>query len=108
KIAFHYVNDKGDSIQRRHAFEGVIPNLERRYHDTESTSVHEELSKFVTTSGCPDCDGSRLNEAARHVFVDGSTLPDVVKMPVGKALVHFNALKLTGKKGEIADKILKE
>jgi excinuclease ABC subunit A len=108
KINFHYVNDRGDIIQRTHPFEGILPNLERRYRETESEGVREELARFVSTSECPDCHGSRLNLAARHVFVGDCNLPDVVKLPVGQALQHFNALRLAGHKGEIAEKILKE
>ena len=107
-IDFHYVNDRGDIIQRSHPFEGILPNLERRYRETESESAREELAKFISTSECPDCDGSRLNQAARHVFVGDCNLPQLVRLPVGQALDHFNQLKLAGHRGEIAEKILKE
>ncbi|MEM8562366.1 MAG: excinuclease ABC subunit UvrA [Pseudomonadota bacterium] len=108
KIPFSYVNDRGDVFQRTHAFEGIIPNMERRYRDTESTSVREELAKFMATHPCPDCEGTRLNRDARNVFVDERTLPSITNMPVGEAEDYFSQLSLPGRKGEIADKILKE
>ncbi|MEM8660256.1 MAG: excinuclease ABC subunit UvrA, partial [Pseudomonadota bacterium] len=108
KIPFSYVNDRGDVFQRTHAFEGIIPNMERRYRDTESASVREELAKFMATHPCPDCEGTRLNRDARNVFVDERTLPSITNMPVGEAEDYFNQLSLPGRKGEIADKILKE
>lgn len=107
-IPFRYLNDRGDVIMRQHVFEGIIPNMERRYRDTESESVREELASYLTTADCDSCGGSRLNESARNVFIDQRTLPDLVKMPVGEALSYFNALHLSGSKGEIAEKILKE
>ncbi len=107
-IPFYYVNDRGDVIQREHSFEGVLPNMERRYRDTESQSVREELAKYLASQPCPSCAGSRLKRDARHVFVDRTNLPEVVRMSVGQALVFFEALSLPGRKGEIADKILKE
>jgi excinuclease ABC subunit A len=108
EIAFSYVNDRGDIFQRTHPFEGILPNLERRYRETESQSVREELSKFLATQLCPDCHGTRLQRDARHVFVDGHNLPSITAMPVGEAEQYFEQLKLEGRRGEIADKILKE
>ncbi|MGB1142546.1 MAG: excinuclease ABC subunit UvrA, partial [Halioglobus sp.] len=108
EIAFSYINDRGDVFKRTHPFEGIIPNMERRYRDTESQSVREELAKFLSTQPCPDCHGTRLRQDARHVFVDNRTLPDITSMPVGDAEDYFNALSLQGRQGEIADKILKE
>jgi len=108
EIAFSYVNDRGDVFQRTHPFEGILPNLERRYRETESQSVREELSKFLATQICPDCDGTRLRRDARHVFVDGHNLPSITSMPVGEAEQYFDRLKLEGRRGTIADKILKE
>lgn len=108
KINFSYINDKGDIYQRTHAFEGVVPNLERRYRDTESQMVREELSKYLSTQQCTDCGGSRLCEDARHVFIQGSILPDITRLSVADCLSHFSKLKLTGMQGEIADKVLKE
>ncbi|MDO3380750.1 excinuclease ABC subunit UvrA [Gilvimarinus algae] len=107
-INFQYVNERGDVIQRNHTFEGVIPNLERRYRDTESSMVREELAKFLSTQPCPSCAGTRLRREARHVFVDEKTLPEIANMPVGDAYEYFHALGFTGAKAGIADKILKE
>jgi len=107
-ISFHYLNDRGDVTTRNHPFEGIIPNMQRRYKDTDSNAVREELAKYLTTASCPDCDGSRLNKAARHVFIDKHNLPDIVKLPVGDALNYFSELHLSGKRGDIAEKILKE
>ena len=108
EIAFSYINDRGDVFKRTHPFEGIIPNMERRYRDTESQSVREELAKFLATHPCPDCNGTRLRRDARHVFLDGRTLPDITSMPVGEAEDYFENLELTGRAGEIAEKILKE
>lgn len=108
EIDFSYVNDRGDLHQRRHAFEGVLPNMERRYRDTESNSVREELAKYLSTQHCPECDGTRLRRDARHVFVDNKTLPELTTLPVGEAFEYFNQLKFKGAKAEIAEKILKE
>ncbi|RLP52585.1 MAG: excinuclease ABC subunit UvrA [Ketobacter sp.] len=107
-VPFHYLNDRGDAITRNHPFEGIIPNMERRYRETESDAVREELSKFLSVADCRTCNGSRLNRSARHVYIESATLPDVIKLPVGESLEYFKALKLQGKKGEIAEKILKE
>ena len=108
EIEFAYVNDRGTVFKRRHAFEGVLPNMERRYKETDSSSVREELAKYVATAPCPACQGARLCEDARSVFVDERTLPSITRMPVGEAQAYFDALQLAGRKGEIADKILKE
>jgi len=108
KVAFNYLNDRGDIISKQHPFEGVINNLERRYRETESDMVREELSKYLNMQPCPSCHGSRLRRDARHVFINQTTLPDVVKLPIGNCLKYFGALSLPGKRGEIAEKILKE
>ena len=108
EIEFSYVNDRGTVFKRRHVFEGVIPNMDRRYRETESSSVRDELAKYVSTAACKACEGTRLCEDARSVYVDGRTLPSITAMPVGDAEAYFNALELTGRQGEIADKILKE
>ncbi len=108
EVAFSYINDRGDVFKRTHPFEGIIPNMERRYRDTDSTSVREELAKFLSTQPCPECGGTRLREEARHVFVDERSLPSITGLPVGEASDYFEALSLPGRKGEIADKILKE
>ncbi|HMW48087.1 MAG TPA: excinuclease ABC subunit UvrA, partial [Cellvibrionaceae bacterium] len=107
-VNFTYVNERGDKFQRSHAFEGVIPNLERRYRDTDSSGVREELAKYLSSQVCPSCNGARLRLEARHVFVDNKTLPELVDMPVGDAHGYFTKLKFTGAKGKIAEKILKE
>ncbi len=108
EIEFSYINDRGDVFQRTHPFEGIIPNLERRYRDTESQSVREELNKYVSSKHCPGCQGARLKKAMRHVFVDDQNLPSITAKPVCDAYEYFLSLKLEGRKGEIADKILKE
>ena len=107
-ISFSYINERGDVIQRKHTFEGVLPNLERRYRDTESTTVREELAKFMATQPCPSCHGARLRLEARNVFVDERSLSSITDMPVGEAQHYFNALTFTGARAGIADKILKE
>lgn len=107
-VDFKYLNDRGDIVKRSHPFEGIIPNLERRYRETESNSVREELAKFLSTQPCPDCRGTRLRREARHVWVGEKTLPAVTGLPVGDACDYFGALHLTGRRGEIAEKILKE
>jgi len=108
EITFNYENDRGTVFRREHSFEGVIPNMERRYRDTESNSVREDLSKYMATSECPDCDGTRLCKSARNVFVDDKRIEDIVSMPVGKCYEYFENINLTGRQGEIAEKIIKE
>lgn len=107
-INFTYINDRGDSFRRSHSFEGVIPNLERRYRDTDSASVREELGKYLSSQSCPECEGTRLRQDARNVFVAGKTLPELTNLPVGAAFKYFEKLSFTGARGAIADKILKE
>ncbi len=107
-IDFTYINERGDSYKRKHTFEGIIPNLERRYRDTTSNSVREELAKYLSTKSCPECGGTRLKEAARHVFVDEKTLPEITELPIGNAFNYFSKLSFKGAKGKISDKILKE
>ncbi|MEY1663144.1 excinuclease ABC subunit UvrA [Isoalcanivorax beigongshangi] len=108
EVEFRYLNDRGDVVARKHPFEGILPNMERRYRETESESVREDLAGFLSTSACPACDGSRLRESARHVFIDNRSLPDLVSLPVGRAAAYFGQLALAGHRGEIAAKILKE
>ncbi|MEE8058185.1 MAG: excinuclease ABC subunit UvrA [Pseudomonadales bacterium] len=108
EISFSYVNDRGDIFKRKHCFEGIIPNMERRYRDTDSQMVREDLAKFLSSQPCPDCDGTRLKREARHVFIKGRDLPSIVAMPIGEARDYFNTLKLSGRQGKIAEKILKE
>ena len=108
EITFNYENDRGTVFRRQHSFEGVIPNMERRYRDTESNSVREDLSKYMATSDCPDCEGTRLCKSARNVFVDDKRIEDIVSMPVGECYEYFEQLNLPGRQGEIAEKIIKE
>jgi excinuclease ABC subunit A len=108
EVCFSYINDRGDVFQRTHPFEGILPNMERRYRDTESQSVREDLARYLSTQNCPSCGGTRLCRDARHVYVDNRTLPSIVSLAVGDAEDYFNALQLEGRQGEIADKILKE
>ncbi len=108
EITFNYMNDRGTVFRRQHSFEGVIPNMERRYRDTESNSVREDLSKFMTTSDCPDCEGTRLCKSARNVYVDNKRIEDIVAMPVGECFDYFETIDLPGRQGQIAEKIIKE
>jgi excinuclease ABC subunit A len=108
KVNFYYRNDRGERVKKAHPFEGVINNLERRYRETESEAVREDLARYLNMHACPACHGSRLRPEARHVYIDQRTLPDLVRLPIGQAKVYFEQLQLEGKRGEIADKILKE
>ena len=108
EITFNYVNDRGTVFRREHKFEGVIHNMERRYRETESQSVREELTKFMATSNCPECSGTRLRKSARNVFIDNKRIEDIVCMPVGDCADYFEQLSLVGRQGEIAEKIIKE
>lgn len=108
EIEFTYKTQTGSKFQKKRPFEGVVPNLERRYQEAESNIIREELAKMVSITKCPDCHGARLREAARHVYIDHMTLPKLVTLSIGTALDYFKNLKLTGARGEIADKILKE
>ncbi len=108
EITFNYVNDRGTVFRREHKFEGVIHNMERRYRETESNSVREELTKYMATSNCPECSGTRLRKSARNVFIDDRRIEDIVCMPVGDCSDYFENLDLPGRQGEIAEKIIKE
>lgn len=108
EITFTYFNDQGKSFKREHPFEGVVPNMERRYGDTESEYIRNELSKYLNVQPCNDCEGSRLCKAARYVFIDSKTLPDVTKLPIDETVNFFKKLNLPGKRGAIASKILEE
>ena len=107
-IDFSYISDRGKSVVKQHTFEGVIPNMQRRYHETESNSVRDELAKYHTVRKCPDCEGTRLNQGSRHVFLDETSLPVVSDMPIGEAKQFFETLTLPGNRGEIASKIITE
>ncbi len=107
EIEFSYAS--GETLYRRkHRFEGVIPNMERRYRETDSQSVREELSRYLSVQNCPECDGARLKKSSRNVFVAGRNLPEITEMPVGELQTYFDSLHLPGARGEIAEKILKE
>jgi len=103
-----YVGENGNKYQRKHAFEGILPNLERRYRETESAAVREELSKYISERPCPECGGARLNRSARNVFVADRPLHEIAVMPIDNCLAFFHGLKLPGWRGEIATKIVKE
>jgi excinuclease ABC subunit A len=108
EVGFHYQDERGKKIIKKHTFEGILPNMERRYRDTESNSVREDLAHYLSHTTCSDCGGSRLNREARNVFIAEATLPDIVKLPIQRSYDYFSTLNLPGKRGEIADKILKE
>ncbi|HEY9030393.1 MAG TPA: excinuclease ABC subunit UvrA [Kangiella sp.] len=108
QIDFEYSNDRGDRYQRKHRFEGIIPNMQRRYHETESGAVREELQKYMTTQSCSSCGGTRLNEDSRNVFIDGTSLPQATHWSIEQAHDYFSTLDLPGQRGEIASKVLKE
>jgi len=108
EIEFTYMNDRGDRVARTHPFEGIIPNMQRRYRETDSTAVREDLSKYLASQPCKSCHGTRLRLEARHVYVNNTTLPEVVERSIGGALEFFEGLQLEGQKAQIAEKILKE
>ncbi|MGF1876141.1 excinuclease ABC subunit UvrA [Photobacterium frigidiphilum] len=108
EIEFKYINDRGDITVRRHPFEGILNNMERRYRETESNAVREELAKFVSTKHCSSCHGSRLRQEARHVFIADTNLPTICEMSINETFNFFDTLSLVGQRGQIADKILKE
>jgi excinuclease ABC subunit A len=108
EIEFHYKSPRGMHVKRTHRFEGILPNLQRRYRETDSGMVREELAKYLSVQPCPACDGSRLNEAARNVFISDRSIPEITSMSVSHALDFFDNLKLEGWRGEIAAKIFKE
>ncbi|WP_192035939.1 excinuclease ABC subunit UvrA [Halomonas sp. YLGW01] len=107
-ISFSYVNDRGRQVNREHPFEGVLPNMQRRYRETESSMVREELSRYIAEQPCPSCQGSRLRKESRHVYIDDRPLPQLVSLPIGEAMRYFEALSLPGRRGEIAVKIIHE
>jgi excinuclease ABC subunit A len=107
-IKFKYINERGDIMERKHPFEGIIPNMERRFRETESNTVREELGKYMSHQNCTSCSGARLRVEARNVFIQGTNLPEVAQMSIAACLSFFSNLELTGQRGEIADKILKE
>ncbi|NOG32349.1 excinuclease ABC subunit UvrA [Halomonas sp. TBZ9] len=107
-VPFSYVSDRGRKVTREHPFEGVLPNLQRRYRETESNMVRDDLVKYIAVQPCATCSGSRLRKESRHVFVDDHTIADIVHFPIGEAWRYFATLTLPGRKGEIAEKIVNE
>ena len=107
-ISFKYINDKGSTYTRNLPFEGIIPNMERRYRETESSMVREDLSRSLSSQACPDCNGTRLRKDARFVFIQGISLPQITEMTVTKAVRYVSDLQLSGKRATIAEKVLKE
>jgi excinuclease ABC subunit A len=108
RIEFRYFDARGGSTRRSHAWEGILPNLERRYRETESPTVREELGKYRGTRTCADCGGSRLNQAARNVYVGGHALPQVAALPIAETLRYFGELRVEGWRGEIAGRLVRE
>lgn len=108
EIEFKYMNDRGDIVIRKHPFEGILNNMDRRYRETESNAVREELAKYLNSQHCPDCNGSRLRLEARNVFIADTPLTKIAEFAIADALAFFQGLNLTGQKGQIAEKILKE
>ncbi|MFT5321767.1 MAG: excinuclease ABC subunit A [Pseudohongiellaceae bacterium] len=108
KIDFTFVNERGDDFTRSNVFEGILPNMERRYRETDSNTVREDFAKYLSSQHCPDCEGTRLRRDARHVFIGKQTLPDITTMTIAGSAAYFNGLKFRGKKATIAEKILKE
>jgi excinuclease ABC subunit A len=108
QIAFKHLGERGGWQTRKHAFEGIVKNIERRYRETDSQAVREELAKYLNTRPCPDCGGSRLRREARHVYVGGKTLYEISHWPLKDTLAFFNTLKLAGAKAQVAEKIFKE
>ncbi|WP_416380298.1 excinuclease ABC subunit UvrA [Gilliamella sp. B2824] len=108
EIQFVYTNDRGDVVKRKHVFEGIINNLTRRYKETESQTIREELAKYISNRPCPSCGGSRLCATARHVYVNDTNLPTISDLSTQQAKDFFDKLTLTGQRAQIAEKILKE
>jgi excinuclease ABC subunit A len=108
QIEFNYFNDRGRVVKKQHPFEGIINNMQRRYRETESNAVREELARYISSQPCPDCAGTRLNQGARNVFVADHNLPQITNLAVEHSLAFFEQLTLPGKQGKIAAKIVKE
>ena len=108
EVEFHYSNDRGDLRVKRHPFEGILNTLDRRYKETESSSVRDDLSKYISTQSCSSCHGTRLRLEARSVFVADTTLSKICEMSIQDSMAFFSSLTLTGQKAQIADKIMKE
>ncbi|MBP7628085.1 MAG: excinuclease ABC subunit UvrA [Zoogloea sp.] len=108
KIAFRYLSDGGRQVLKEHTFEGIIPNLERRYRETDSVAVREELSKYRANCACPACQGTRLRTEARFVLIGGRNLSEVSRLPLARSRDFFDGLQLTGQRGQVADKLVSE
>jgi excinuclease ABC subunit A len=108
KVRFLYVGERGSKYQREHPFEGIVPNLERRYRETDSIVVREELAKFLASQPCPECNGTRLRREARYVFVAGKPIYEVSAMPLKRALQFFQETELEGARLAIAERIVRE
>jgi excinuclease ABC subunit A len=107
-IAFHYPGERGRTAVKEHPFEGVVPNLERRYRETDSLAVREELAKLIALQPCSECGGARLRREARYVRLAEQSLHDISRWPLGRTLAFFRTLKLAGAKGQIAERIVRE
>ncbi|MDP5031700.1 MAG: excinuclease ABC subunit UvrA [Paraglaciecola sp.] len=107
-LKFKYINDRGDIMERKHPFEGIIPNMERRYKETESNAVRDELAKYLSQQSCTSCGGTRLRLEARNVFIGDTPLPTITDMSIAEALAFFASVTLTGSREQIAEKIFKE
>jgi excinuclease ABC subunit A len=107
-IDFKYPSERGHNKTRHHPFEGIIPNMQRRFHETDSGAVREELLKYFSNKSCPTCEGTRLNRGARHVLITDKSITQITALPIAACLAFFEELKLPGKRGEIADKIVRE
>ena len=108
QVPFRYLTETGRTTTREHSFEGIVPNLERRYKETDSVAVREELAKYLNSQICPVCHGTRLREAARHVLIGDKTLPQVSALALGQSKAFFDELALTGQRAQVAEKIVKE
>lgn len=107
-FSFHYPHTKGRTVVKKHPFEGVIPNMQRRYRDSESQTVRDELASYLSSRPCTACQGQRLNQSARHVFIDNKNLPELVNYSIETCYAFFKQLSLSGNRGEIAAKINQE
>ncbi len=108
EVPFKYTNQNGKTYKRWHAFEGIIPNMDRRFHETESSAVREELSKYLTTQTCQECNGDRLNVEARNVYINDINLPTMTSWPTEESLSFFTKLKLPGHLATVGEKIINE
>ena len=108
KISFFYLNGNGSKTKREHPFEGIVPSLKRRYKETDSLAVREELSKYLNSQTCPECEGTRLCREARNVKVGGKAIYEISKLPLKQARDYFDQMELTGHKRAIAERIINE